>query len=224
MKKASSMIELIIAIVIMGIAVMTLPLMLGRTQANNAFALQQEAILATKTHLGDIVTFPWDENSLQGDGVAVLDTNSTDPRYSRTGDENISRIGHVRQRLRRKFFGDINPDRNASVIGVEAVDSVIDIDDFDNTNANLTQATGLEIAGALDYRYDLNMTTRVRYVDDNFTQGNTFTFPITGTTNNTTNIKMIEVTMQADDSLSQFVLRAYSSNIGGSLIDRREFQ
>ena len=49
MRKAASMIELIIAIVVMGIAVMTLPILLLKTQNNNAYTLQQEIILAART-------------------------------------------------------------------------------------------------------------------------------------------------------------------------------
>ena len=104
MRKASSMIELVIAIVVMGIAVMTLPMMLERTQANNAFAMQQEAILAAKTQIGDIITFPWDENSLSttSNVVAVLDTDSVG-NYQREVNT-TRRVGHVAQDKRRKFF------------------------------------------------------------------------------------------------------------------------
>ena len=162
MRKASSMIELVIAIVVMGIAVMTLPLMLERTQANNAFAMQQEAILAAKTQIGDIITFPWDENSLNttSNVVAVLDTDSAS--YQREVNT-TRRIGHVVQNKRRKFFTNST---TASDIGGALTDNIIDIGDFDNTDSNLTQAAAGEDAGVLDYRFDLNMTTKIRYIND----------------------------------------------------------
>ena len=216
-RKASSMIELVIAIVIMGIAVMTLPLMLERTQANNAFAMQQEAILAAKTRIGDIITFPWDENSLNltSNVVAVLDTDSVGI-YQREVNS-TRRIGHVVQNKRRKFFTN---ETNASDIVAGGPDVIIDIGDFDNTNASLTLAALEEDAGALDYRFDFNMTTRIRYITD--TNVNPFPFPNVGSSVTTSNIKMIEVELQGN-GLSTFQLRAYSSNIGESQLLRRDY-
>lgn len=219
LRKASSMIELVIAIVVMGIAVMTLPLMLERTQANNAFAMQQEAILAAKTHIGDIITFPWDENTLNTttNVVAVLDTDS--PNYNRFPDANSTRrVGHVLQDKRRKFFTN---ETNASDIGAAATNNIIDIGDFDDTNSTLNQATtAIENAGILDYRYDFNMTTKVRYITD--TPAPTFVFLTDGNKTVTSNIKMIEVKLQGD-GISTFSLRAYSSNIGESKLLRRDY-
>lgn len=212
-RKAASMIELVVAIVVMGIAVMTLPLMLERTQASNQFAMQQEAIHAAKTNIGDIITFPWDENSLQGGVVGVLDTNSTE--FKRYPDKNSTRrIGHVEEDKRRKFFAN---ETNATAIG-STTNNTIDIGDFDGAETSLTGASPSEVAGVLDYRFDFNMTTIVRYIDDT-----NFEFETTGSETNTSNIKMIEVTMQDDDTLSKFVLRAYSSNIGESQLLRRSY-
>jgi len=215
-RKAASMIELVIAIVVMGIAVMTLPLMLERTQASNQFAMQQEAIHAAKTNIGDIITFPWDENSLQGGVVGVLDTDTNNTKFKRHPDKNSTRrIGHVEEDKRRKFFAN---ETNASDIGGALTNNITDIGDFDGAETSLTVASGTEVAGVLDYRFDFNMTTIVRYIDDT-----NFKFETTGNTTNTSNIKMIEVTMQDDDTLSKFVLRAYSSNIGESQLLRRSY-
>jgi len=214
LRKASSMIELVIAIVIMGIAVMTLPLMLERVQENNAFAMQQEAILAAKTQLGDIITYPWDENSLKNNVVAVLDTQSAS--YQREVNTTTRRIGHVKQDKRRKFFSN---ETNASVIGT-ATNNITDIADFDTDVAELNKlnAADADFAGTLDYRFDFNMTTSVRYINDNpvnfvFSDANIST---------TSNIKMITVTLQGDN-ISTFQLRAYSSNIGESELLRRSY-
>ena len=59
-----SMLELVVAIVVMGIVVMSLPLILTQVQNNNAFAMQQEAILAAKAKIGDVLTYEWDANSI----------------------------------------------------------------------------------------------------------------------------------------------------------------
>ena len=209
MRKASSMIELVIAIIVMGIAVMTLPMMLERTQANNAFAMQQEAILAAKTQLGDIITYPWDDNSLQGNVVAVLDTDGN-ITYNRSPDNNSTRrVGHVKQNKRRKFFNLVtNPGDVAGVVSIS---------DFNGSSQTLSPTS--DIAGEitdLDYRFTIELNTTVSYVSDA-----AFVFPTTAQAT-TSNIKMIEVKASGDE-MSTFTLRAYSANIGESQLLRRSY-
>ncbi|MDA7848094.1 hypothetical protein N8972_01250 [Sulfurospirillum sp.] len=223
LRKASSMIELVIAIVVMGIAVMTLPLMLDKTQTNNAFAMQQEAILAARTQIGDILTYPWDENSIQNDVVGVLNVHiNSDDELDRN--ITIRRVGHVLADKRRKFF---NADVNATTIinlgkdGAELIPN--DIDDFSGVLTRLVNSG--EDAGVLDYRYNLNMTTTVSYVNDSADYFATNIPLFTLNTNSsliTTNIKMVELTLRGSN-LSKFTLRSYSTNIGGSQFLRRNW-
>jgi len=214
MRHASSMIELVIAIVIMGIAVMTLPLMLEQTQKNNEFTLQQEIILAARTKLGDTLTYRWDENSLNNDRIVVLRTNGDSELNPSIGNR---RVGHVHANKRRKFAFDNNATSNVN-LGPDAGD-IDDIDDFKSVTTSLTGTQA-----NLDYRYtDFNMTTNVTYVDDNATYSNTivsYIFPTTSV-NNSTNIKM--VTLNITGSTSPFTLRTYSCNIGESEFLRRDY-
>ena len=78
MRPAFSMIELIISIVVMGIVVSSLPLILSQTEQSNTYAMQQEAILATKAKIGEILTYDWDDRDYNAtDGRSyVLDTLS----------------------------------------------------------------------------------------------------------------------------------------------------
>jgi type II secretory pathway pseudopilin PulG len=219
MKKASSMIELVIAIVVMGIAMMSLPLMLTRTQSNNEFAMQQEAILAARTQIGDILTYRWDENSTNSKFVsAVLDTNSTN--FKRYPDENSTRrIGHVKGDKRRKFFNAITPATSVAHLGnLFDGNDTDDIDDFKDTNKTVVDSS--EITN-LDYRFDFNMTTNVGYVSDAFIPGKTFVFN-TATLGTTTNIKMVELTLKGA-GLSTFKFRAYTTNIGQGQLLRRVY-
>ena len=80
MKRGMSLIELILSIVIMGMVVMTLPLLLLQTQSNVAFSLQQEAILAAKQTLGSILTYQWDMRSYDANAsyAYVLDVANGD--------------------------------------------------------------------------------------------------------------------------------------------------
>ena len=227
MRKAASMIELVIAIVVMGIAMMTLPLMLTTTQSNNAFAMQQEGILAARTKLGDILTYRWDKNSEQNGSIKVLDTNSS---YFRRKDTNsIRRIGHAKGNLRRKFFNINNANRYASPIPNNPNDMNFSaIEDFNNHDFNITSFTinGKDANKSQDYRFiDTHLHINVKYINDN--NNTPFDFNTTGL-NHTTNIKMIEVNTTTTDATSpdkniSFTLRAFSCNIGANELLRRPY-
>ena len=212
MKKAASMIELVIAIVVMGIAVMTLPMMLAQTQKNNEFTLKQEILLAARTKIGDILTYRWDKNSLQDDRIVVLQVTNGDIEL--VPNIGTRRIGHVHGNKRRKFsFGN-----NASTAFGDA--NITDLDDFDGVSSGLTL-----VKANLDYRFtDLNMTSTVQYVSDDASYSSQnlidFTFPIISTAAST-NIKMITLVTKAEEST--FTLRAYSTNIGESEFLRRDY-
>ncbi len=222
MKKASSMIELVIAIVVMGIAMMTLPLMLTRVQNNNTFAMQQEILLAIKTKIGDIITYKWDENSIAGtSNVAVLDVNNSDSELERFPDNNSTRrVGHINQNKRRKFFSNITA---ATLPGQWNTGTPFDdIDDFTGT-------VKFNAVGGLDYRFNFDMTTDVGYIRDiaNYKGRSINNFIFSGNklanAAGSTNIKIITVTVKGKD-ISSFKLQTYSSNIGGSRLLRRTYK
>ncbi len=218
MKNGASMIELVIAIVVMGIAVMTLPLMLTTTQNNNAFALQQETILAARTQLGDMLTYPWDEHTVGvNHAIGVLDTDSAS--YKRFPDNNSTRrIGHIKGNRRRKFFTSLTYATPTALLGKDGNETIDDIDDF--STATPTTIHLVQNAGVLDYRFDFNMTTTVRYINDTASPSN-FTFLDTNITN-TSNIKMITIKLQGKD-INTLTFRAYSCNIGANELLRRDF-
>jgi len=218
-KNGASMIELVIAIVVMGIAVMTLPLMLTTTQNNNTFALQQETILAARTQLGDMLTYPWDEHTVGANhAIGVLDTNSTS--YKRFPDNNSTRrVGHIKGSRRRKFFTSLTYTTATASLGKDGIEPIPnDIDDF-NT-ATPTTIHLVQNAGVLDYRFDFNMTTTVRYINDTANPSN-FTF-LDANITNTSNIKMITLKLQGKD-INTLTFRAYSCNIGANELLRRNF-
>jgi len=222
MRSAMSMIELVFAIVIMGIAVMSLPLILTQVQNNNAFAMQQEAILAAKAKIGDILTYEWDERSFSSTAQRsyVLDATNGDPELGRVGTTNM-RLGHVLAESRRKFF-DVNT--TASAIATEGLN---DVDDFNGLPPTTLVVTAGEDAGTLDYIFDLNLTTTVNYAEDNATYSNAtlndFTFNPNNAPATPTNIKVISVTVSGGDQ--NITLRAFTCNIGeSSLLPPRPYQ
>ncbi len=225
MRKAASMLELIIAIVVMGIAVMTLPILLLKTQSNNAYALQQEIILAARTKMGDTLTYRWDQNSLINDKIFVLMTNGdSDLNVSSDG---IRRIGHVRGNKRRKFSSDLNVSTPVANLGPDPLGSnnLDDIDDFDGKTDTLVipaQTTNL------DYHFkDFNLTTTVVYVSDAANYNNQILiFTLDGNesvhSSHTTNIKRLTLSVKGKNN-SPFVLRSYSCNIGESELLRKAY-
>lgn len=219
MRNAASMIELIIAIVVMGIAVMTLPILLLKTQNNNAFTLQQEVILAARTKLGDTLTYRWDEASLQGDRIGVLVTNG-DSDLNVTSDR-LRRIGHVKGNKRRKFFSDLNTSTPVANLGPDTGD-FNDVDDIDGQTTSLSSSSQTT---SLDYRFtDFNISTTVVYVSDdaNYSSPNmTFTFSHANVSH-TTNIKLLTIKITGE-GVTPFTMRSYSCNIGESELLRRSY-
>ena len=218
-----SMIELVFAIVIMGIAVMSLPLILTQVQNNNAFAMQQEAILAAKSKIGDILTYEWDERSydINASRSFVLDTVNGDTELSATGMRR--RIGHVNTDYRRKFFPVAT---NASTIGADGGD-LDDVDDFNGTTNPLTVTAGEGTALGLDYVFDLNLTATVKYADDDADYSvstfNGFALDYAGAPATPTNIKVISVRVTGGEQ--NITLNAFTCNIGEStLLPPRPYQ
>ena len=216
MRHAMSMIELVIAIVVMGIVVASLPTILLQTQNNNAYAMQQEAILATKAKIGEILTYDWDEKSYDTNAsrAFVLDTTSN-ADLNRFIDNR--RIGHIQLDGRRRLSNTNTTPTASGLLGSESGD----LDDIDDFNGDITTLTlDAESAGSLDYVFDLNLSTAVTYASDtaNFspTTLNNFAFDPTDV-GTITNIKTITVTATSTDgSLKTIILRAFTSNIGES--------
>lgn len=225
MRKAASMIELVIAIVVMGIAMMTLPMMLTTVQSNNTFAMQQEAILIARTQMGDIITYPWDEYSTNSNSdFAVLDTNSSDLTssiYKRSPDQNSTRrVGHVKGNKRRKFFS--TKVYASYPLGQEGTE-YDDIDDFNDENKGLSNDAN-DTNATIGYKVykDLNMTISVKYISD-INSTVIFDFNQTSAPIGTTNIKMIQVSLTNSQLDGNISLRAFSCNIGANQLLRRTF-
>jgi hypothetical protein len=209
------MIELVFTIVIMGIAVMSLPLLLIQVQRNDSFSMQQEAILATKSRMGDILTYEWDNNSYNANDQRsyVLDTLS-DPELTRvTG--TTHRVGYVNAESRRKLFDVTTNPTAVTALGNDGVWN--DIDDFSGQPPSTIKLL-FESASNLDYVFDLNLTTTVTYAADtaNYSASTLGTFVLNPDNNaSITNIKTISVTVAGSDQ--NITLRSFSCNIGEAI-------
>lgn len=219
MRKGVSMIELVISIVVMGIVVSSLPILLSQTQENNAVAMQQEAILATKSRIAGILTYQWDANSIDittSPYEKVLDTNATisnaDNDFYRATP--LLRAGHIDGVLRRRLHPTNTPTSPASAEWGNAI--IDDIDDFNGTSDSITV-----IVEDFDFILGIDLNSTVAYIPDtldiNITnQTATFSTNVNNHQNNPTNIKMVEVTASSQDNPINITLRALASNIGES--------
>lgn len=227
-REGFSLIELVLAIVIIAIALMSIPLMLQQSSKSNSFALVQESILAARTKMGNILSFKWDENSTDTIGsmsvIRALDVTNGAVDLNRSGSD-IRRRGHVFTNLRRRMFD--TPTYPTSV----AEGGLDDVDDFHTQNV-IVSATPDTNLSSLDYLdIDLNLSTQVSYLNINsLDYDNTIinvNFDVTQkfalSSLKSTNIKMIELTATASGGRDQsFIFRAFTCNIGQSRLYERE--
>jgi len=225
MRKGISLIELVLAIVVIAISVMSVPMMLQQGAKSDSFSMMQEAILAARTKMGNILSYKWDDNATDGNNsegrLRALDVFAGDPALDRNGTYYPERrIGHVYGDLRRKMMA--NPTYPSD--NVDA--NITDLNDFDNVSITLSAVAASSATDNFDYLdVDLNLTSHVYYISDMTTGGTdyndtniSFVFdPSTkhSITNNadSTNIKMIELEVTSQN-YQTFLFRTFSCNLG----------
>jgi len=201
-KKAIAMIELIFALVIMGIVLMSAPMLIQQSVRSGNVALQQEAISLTAEKISWILSMPWDEHK------DIIKINNITPK------------GLPPQTSRSIS------DKNASLISsfgtVDANDSTFDdIDDFHGDNNGLVlfgSATSSDVGDYVDNNVSINTT--ISYADINLSNIN-----LNGKIYNNknmlspTHIKFIKVNLTPNrNNISELekniTMEAFSCNIG----------
>jgi hypothetical protein len=216
MRPAVSMIELVFSIVIIGLSVMTIPVMLTQSSESTLVSAQQEAILAGSTKLGNIVSHAWDINQTDSErngGYAKVVSVPTGHMALRN-----PRVGHLAGDKRRRFYAD------ASQASINANGSM-------HIDGYIGNETLVNASGSGDYLMEYNSTTDVCFISDTPNGGNygladvNITMPI-GCPNpaiNPTNIKFINVFVTSpDDADIQLRMVAFLSNIGQTELLKRE--
>lgn len=200
-RKAFTMIELIFAIVLIAVVMLTIPTMI---QVNNKAlegSTNQEAILLSSSVLSETTTYIWDENSYTSGNQDVtlssmLDVPTGNNAYHRVDANSSIRIGGLNQDLHRRF-GD-----NAAVVPLQAAGTPAPI---------LPLPVNAFAAGPTGYKFGYTVTANSSYIDDDPTS---FVFTDTNVSNQT-NVKLLEVSV-IDTNTNELLtlLRAYTCNIG----------
>ena len=133
-RSAFTLIELIFAIVIIAIAVISLPRMTQVIATGIEGNIVQEAIFAASTELNQAVAANWDENSL-------VDGNTSFARVIDNGNcENNSSLqtyrqkpGHINQPKHRRCV-----DSNNTTVSNATLTAVDALDDYEKTDADLS--------------------------------------------------------------------------------------
>ena len=233
LRSAIAMIELIFAIVIIGITLMSAPILISQASKSGYVAIQQEGINEAASHISMIMGYDWDESNTQSDSYdTILRTDSAVADINESTNPNFPgyRIGTPKESMRNYKVGGTSR-LDASNIGSEIGETEEDdIDDFSGTIIHLDDlSSGSAVADNIEKTTDINMSTSVVYISDAPATGtaynsNTLTLNPdlsgAGSTTITSNIKHITVTLTSEsgvDELSKtIILHAFSSNIGGA--------
>lgn len=243
LKKGFSLIELVLAIVIVAITLASLPKIVSQTQKSNELAIKQELTYSAKTLMGRIVSMPWDSTALKTmceDGGRTCESNSSKHSYLR-GKKNV-RIpiynsvllnGRSGPRSRPGSLIANNPayvnqnrisdaDRTKTYTPGNTsfgFNERNDIDDFHGTFATRNEQVSNE-----DFISDMLFVTEVDYVSGTTSGGTTLSFstsekgsPIDGGV--PTNIKRVKVTVEdtaGDPGTGEYrsTMYFYAPNIG----------
>ena len=211
MKRAFSLIELLLAIVIVGVAVAALPFMATSTGKANAQAVVSEVVTSSRIFIDDILSEPWNSAITNGftdiSGAVlysgILQAESDDVRFAGTKK-------HFRRTLARDKDG-----RAINAAGVQRCSSGINCKNKVETKIS---ANGKDSKNALDF----HITAEVKFI--NITE-NKAGKKITATFNNTaaagtTNAILVSTTATGErggniiDDVNEIRLNGFAFNIG----------
>lgn len=251
-RSAFTLIEVILALVIIAITVLTVPMIIQVNVASTQGSLNQEGVFAASAKLLQTLSFPWDENATNAalavegaDVLAGVVKVTSNANTSTSFDVNITndRPGLISRRTRRDGFG---REINVSNIGNDNPSVLVrGIDDFNGQGSNVANDKGL--AGVVNdtaagYKANYTMTTSVSYVNDEMNSaGGTISYntpePLAANTfvlSNTsvagpTNLRMVSISIFGRDDDNDgnpdliSILNAYAANIGETKPYKRRY-
>ena len=211
MKRAFSLIELLLAIIIVGVAVSALPFIANSTGKANAQAVVSEVVTTSRIFIDDILSEPW--NSAIADGFTdssgavmysgILDAQSGDVRFVDSTKKYFSRT------LARAKDG-------TAIKAAEVKSSC-------NSGINCKDKAVAKISKGSKNAFDFDITAEVKFININETTTGTkitATFSDTATTTDTTNAMLVSATATGKDKgdiiegVKEIKLNGFAFNIG----------
>ncbi|MBN2896094.1 MAG: type II secretion system protein [Campylobacterales bacterium] len=219
---AFTMIELIFAIVIIGITVVSLPMMMQvNTKATDA-SVGQEFIFAASSILLSAMTSKWDEHSINpfaaGEHLerVVLISSPGSDRFANLDANPTYRIGHLQQNGHRAFHADPtfrNLGISGTITGALIATSNTAAKGQEKTNQSLTHDAGPVDTVDDNKKMDTHTLTVLFIADPDDDLSTPYEFLSSGSTT-PSNMKIFNVTMNDKEGNEAIVLRGYAANIG----------
>jgi len=213
-KKAVAMIELIFALVVMGIALMSAPMLIHQSIRSSNVALQQEAIVAAASQTAIILSTHWDEENanVPAGESPILEVNRGPFNFPLNalpiGLQGV--LGRTTDNGGHRLF----PSVIGSDINETHYTDYDDVDDYDGSsfglilyNAEQTTVNAGEYADT-----DINISTTVAYTKEDDVTTSTIGGAVS-------NIKLITVNLTTNqvnvpELEKNITMRAFSCNIG----------
>lgn len=212
MKGAFSLIELLLAIVVVGVAVAALPFIAISTGKANVQAVVSEVVTSSRIFIDDILSEPW--NSAIADGFTnssgavmysgILNAQSGDPRFAADTKKYFSRT--------------LAKDKDDNAIQAAVVGSC-------NSGINCKDEAVAKISKGSKNAFDFDITAKVKFIDIKETTTGTTGIKITATFSDTaatgtSNAMLVSATATGKDKgdiiegVSQIKLNGFAFNIG----------
>ena len=221
LRPAIAMIELIFSLVIMGIVLMSAPMLIHQAAKSGYVAKQQEGISEVASRISMIMGYDWDENNTVSSSAenVIMTTDST---VSDLNKIILRRIGTPKE-SKRAFIGDMGNPYTATAPALFTVEGDYnDMDDFNNDTINLLEVQSSDV-DMIEKTTDITIDTSVDYISDIPSTGaynsDTLSFDLNLASSLTsTHIKRITATLTSDSGVDELnktiILHAFSCNIG----------
>ncbi len=219
-RKAIAMIELIFAIVIMGIVLLSVPNLISISSSSVYTSLQQESIATAASQINLIMTKHWDENNTEtGNGIILTTTAGSPSLNARSG------------KLSRSLLTSSGSTLSANSVFWDFNDTFDDIDDANGTTMTLRDFNTTKITLGDNIDTNITIATTVSYIQDatatsgDYNTSANIRYDIGANTNSVTNIKLISTRLTTNNPVEELAkdisLKAFSCNIGTYSITSR---
>jgi len=237
-RPAIAMIELIFAIVVMGIVMLSIPMLLNQSRQSSYVGFQQESIAAAASQLSMLLTHHWDESDTNPMiGVPILEVSDG---FGQLDETNVSGLGTGLRRgmpvsSSRTFRQNIGGRSSANDIGADVNETPTagydDVDDYHNYPIILRQVIASTVGDYMDTQ--ITMRATVTYAEDNLSLPTGYDrwqiylkdpVDVVGQHTNIKHVVLNLTTATPDSEMSKAIrMEAITCNIGGYDLNERSY-